>query len=367
MVSQESSRAQPNVNVGMVGHLAHGKTTLTAAITTVLSKTYGGNAWTFDQIDNAPEEKALGCTISLSHIEYASTTRHYSHVDCPRNIKYVQNMISGASQMDAAILVVSVTDGEMPQTREHILLARQVGVSSIVVFLNKCDTVDDEELLALVEMSVRELLTAYDYLGDDVPVLWGSALKALEGEPVWEAKIIELVQNLDTFIPTPDRAVDFPFLLPIEAVNSIAGQGVSVSGLVERGIFKVNDNLEVVGINDTKISVYTGIEYFGESQDDGLSGEIVKVSLSDLQPKDVKRGMVLVKAGTTPANSKFTTEVYILSTSEGGRHTPIFKGYRPQFYFCTTQMTGVIELPDGLDAVNPGDNAPLTVTLAKPI
>ncbi|WP_187650948.1 elongation factor Tu, partial [Xenorhabdus indica] len=353
---------KPHVNVGTIGHVDHGKTTLTAAITTVLAKTYGGNARAFDQIDNAPEEKARGITISTSHVEYDTPSRHYAHVDCPGHADYVKNMITGAAQMDGAILVVAATDGPMPQTREHILLGRQVGVPYIIVFLNKCDMVDDEELLELVEMEVRELLSQYDFPGDDTPIIRGSALKALEGDAEWEAKIIELAEALDSYIPEPERDIDKPFLLPIEDVFSISGRGTVVTGRVERGIVKVGDEVEIVGIKETTKTTCTGVEMFRKLLDEGRAGENVGVLLRGTKRDDVERGQVLAKPGSIHPHTQFESEVYILSKDEGGRHTPFFKGYRPQFYFRTTDVTGTIELPEGVEMVMPGDNINMKVT-----
>ncbi|TRN53173.1 elongation factor Tu [Salmonella enterica subsp. enterica] len=468
MSKEKFERTKPHVNVGTIGHVDHGKTTLTAAITTVLAKTYGGAARAFDQIDNAPEEKARGITINTSHVEYDTPTRHYAHVDCPGHADYVKNMITGAAQMDGAILVVAATDGPMPQTREHILLGRQVGVPYIIVFLNKCDMVDDEELLELVEMEVRELLSQYDFPGDDTPIVrgsalkalegdaeWeakiielagfldsyipeperaidkpfllpiedvfsisgrgtvvtgrvergiikvgeeveivgiketqkstctglsqydfpgddtpivrGSALKALEGDAEWEAKIIELAGFLDSYIPEPERAIDKPFLLPIEDVFSISGRGTVVTGRVERGIIKVGEEVEIVGIKETQKSTCTGVEMFRKLLDEGRAGENVGVLLRGIKREEIERGQVLAKPGTIKPHTKFESEVYILSKDEGGRHTPFFKGYRPQFYFRTTDVTGTIELPEGVEMVMPGDNIKMVVTLIHPI
>ncbi len=467
MSKEKFERTKPHVNVGTIGHVDHGKTTLTAAITTVLAKTYGGAARAFDQIDNAPEEKARGITINTSHVEYdtptrhyahvdcpghadyvknmitgaaqmdgailvvAATdgpmpqtrehillgrqvgvpyiivflnkcdmvddeellelvemevrellsqydfpgddtpidtpTRHYAHVDCPGHADYVKNMITGAAQMDGAILVVAATDGPMPQTREHILLGRQVGVPYIIVFLNKCDMVDDEELLELVEMEVRELLSQYDFPGDDTPIVRGSALKALEGDAEWEAKILELAGFLDSYIPEPERAIDKPFLLPIEDVFSISGRGTVVTGRVERGIIKVGEEVEIVGIKETQKSTCTGVEMFRKLLDEGRAGENVGVLLRGIKREEIERGQVLAKPGTIKPHTKFESEVYILSKDEGGRHTPFFKGYRPQFYFRTTDVTGTIELPEGVEMVMPGDNIKMVVTLIHPI
>ena len=367
MSKEKFERTKPHVNVGTIGHVDHGKTTLTAAITTVLAKTYGGSARAFDQIDNAPEEKARGITINTSHVEYDTPTRHYAHVDCPGHADYVKNMITGAAQMDGAILVVAATDGPMPQTREHILLGRQVGVPFIIVFMNKCDMVDDEELLELVEMEVRELLSAYDFPGDDLPVIRGSALKALEGEAEWEAKIIELAEALDSYIPEPERAIDKPFLLPIEDVFSISGRGTVVTGRVERGIIKVGEEVEIVGIKDTVKSTCTGVEMFRKLLDEGQAGDNVGVLLRGTKREEVERGQVLAKPGTITPHTKFKAEVYVLSKEEGGRHTPFFANYRPQFYFRTTDVTGVITLPEGVEMVQPGDHATFGVELIQPI
>jgi elongation factor Tu len=367
MAKAKFERTKPHVNVGTIGHVDHGKTTLTAAITTVLAKTYGGDASAFDMIDNAPEERARGITISTSHVEYDTPARHYAHVDCPGHADYVKNMITGAAQMDGAILVVAATDGPMPQTREHILLGRQVGVPFMVVFMNKCDMVDDEELLELVEMEVRELLSEYEFPGDDLPVIQGSALKALEGDPAWEAKIIELADALDTYIPLPERDIDKPFLLPIEDVFSISGRGTVVTGRVERGIVKTGDEVEIIGIRDTTKSVCTGVEMFRKLLDEGRAGENVGALLRGTKREDVERGQVLAKPGSIKPHTKFEAEVYVLSKDEGGRHTPFFKGYRPQFYFRTTDVTGAVELPEGVEMVMPGDNLKFKVELIHPI
>lgn len=367
MAKEQFQRNKLHVNVGTIGHVDHGKTTLTAAITTVLSKIYGGQARAFDQIDNAPEEQARGITINTSHVEYETMNRHYAHVDCPGHADYVKNMITGAAQMDGAILVVAATDGPMPQTREHILLGRQVGVPYIVVFLNKCDMVDDEELLELVEMEVRDLLSQYDFPGDDTPIVRGSALKALEGESQWEEKIIELARHLDTYIPNPVRSIDLPFLLPIEDVFSISGRGTVVTGRVERGVVKVGDEVEIIGIKPTVKSTCTGVEMFRKLLDQGQAGENVGVLLRGVKREDIERGQVLAKPGSIKPHKVFEAEVYVLSKDEGGRHTPFFKGYRPQFYFRTTDVTGSIELPDGIEMVMPGDNIKITVTLIHPI
>ncbi|QJC38237.1 elongation factor Tu [Enterobacteriaceae endosymbiont of Donacia marginata] len=367
MSKKKFERSKPHINVGTIGHVDHGKTTLTAAITTVLSKKYGGSAKAFDQIDNAPEEKARGITINTSHVEYDTKNRHYAHVDCPGHADYVKNMITGAAQMDGAILVVAATDGPMPQTREHILLARQVGVPYIIVFLNKCDMVDDEELLELVEMEVRDLLTQYNFPGDTTPIIQGSALKALEGDKKWEEKIIELANYLDTYIPNPIREIDKPFLLPIEDVFSISGRGTVVTGRVERGIIKVGEEVEIIGIRNTIKSICTGVEMFRKLLDEGRAGENVGILLRGIKREDIERGQVLAKPGSINPHTKFEAEVYILSKDEGGRHTAFFKGYRPQFYFRTTDVTGTIELPSNIEMVMPGDNINMIVTLIYPI
>jgi elongation factor Tu len=367
MAKAKFERTKPHVNVGTIGHVDHGKTTLTAAITTVLAKTYGGDASAFDMIDNAPEERERGITISTSHVEYDTPARHYAHVDCPGHADYVKNMITGAAQMDGAILVVAATDGPMPQTREHILLGRQVGVPYMIVFMNKCDMVDDEELLELVEMEVRELLTEYEFPGDDLPVIQGSALKALEGDPAWEAKIVELAEALDTYIPEPERDIDKPFLLPIEDVFSISGRGTVVTGRVERGIVKTGDEVEIVGIKETTKSTCTGVEMFRKLLDEGRAGENVGALLRGTKREDVERGQVLAKPGSINPHTSFEAEVYVLSKDEGGRHTPFFKGYRPQFYFRTTDVTGAVELPEGVEMVMPGDNLKFVVELIHPI
>jgi elongation factor Tu len=367
-VSKEKfDRSKPHVNVGTIGHVDHGKTTLTAAITKVLAETYGGDVKAFDQIDNAPEEKARGITISTSHVEYDTPERHYAHVDCPGHADYVKNMITGAAQMDGGILVVAATDGPMPQTREHILLSRQVGVPFIIVFMNKCDMVDDEELLELVEMEVRELLSEYEFPGDDLPVIQGSALKALEGDAKWIPAILELATALDTYIPLPERDIDKPFLLPIEDVFSISGRGTVVTGRVERGIVKVGEAVAVVGIKETAESTCTGVEMFRKLLDEGRAGENVGVLLRGIKREEIERGQVLAKPGSITPHTKFESEVYVLSKDEGGRHTPFFKGYRPQFYFRTTDVTGAVELPEGVEMVMPGDNLKFVVELICPI
>ena len=367
MAKEKFERNKPHVNVGTIGHVDHGKTTLTAALTRVCSEVFGSAKVDFDKIDSAPEEKARGITINTAHVEYDSAVRHYAHVDCPGHADYVKNMITGAAQMDGAILVVAATDGPMPQTREHILLGRQVGVPYIIVFLNKCDMVDDEELLDLVEMEVRELLSEYNFPGDDTPIIRGSALKALEGEAAWEEKIIELAAALDSYIPEPERAIDQPFLLPIEDVFSIAGRGTVVTGRVERGIVKVGEEVAIVGIKETTKTTCTGVEMFRKLLDEGRAGENVGVLLRGIKREDVERGQVLAKPGTITPHTKFESEVYVLSKEEGGRHTPFFKGYRPQFYFRTTDVTGTIELPEGVEMVMPGDNIKMVVTLICPI
>ena len=369
MAKEKFERNKPHVNVGTIGHVDHGKTTLTAALTKVCSETWGGSARAFDQIDNAPEEKARGITINTSHVEYDSAIRHYAHVDCPGHADYVKNMITGAAQMDGAILVCSAADGPMPQTREHILLARQVGVPYIIVFLNKCDMVDDAELLELVEMEVRELLSKYDFPGDDVPIIKGSALKALEGDQseIGEPAIYRLADALDSYIPTPERAVDQPFLLPIEDVFSISGRGTVVTGRVERGIVKVGEEIEIVGIKPTVKTTCTGVEMFRKLLDQGQAGDNVGVLLRGTKREDVERGQVLAKPGSITPHTHFTGEVYVLSKDEGGRHTPFFANYRPQFYFRTTDVTGAITLPEGTEMVMPGDNVSITVKLICPI
>jgi len=367
-VSKEKfERNKPHVNVGTIGHVDHGKTTLTAAITNVLAKANGGEAKDFAAIDNAPEERERGITISTSHVEYDTETRHYAHVDCPGHADYVKNMITGAAQMDGGILVVAATDGPMPQTREHILLSRQVGVPHLVVFMNKCDMVDDEELLELVEMEVRELLSEYDFPGDDLPVIQGSALKALEGEAEWEEKIMELAAALDSYIPLPERDIDKPFILPIEDVFSISGRGTVVTGRVERGIVKVGEEIEIIGLKDTTKTTCTGVEMFRKLLDEGRAGENVGVLLRGTKREEIERGQVLAKPGSITPHTKFESEVYVLSKDEGGRHTPFFKGYRPQFYFRTTDITGAVELPEGVEMVMPGDNLKFIVELIAPI
>ncbi|MGB7300918.1 MAG: elongation factor Tu [Burkholderiaceae bacterium] len=369
MAKGKFERTKPHVNVGTIGHVDHGKTTLTAAITTVLTKKYGGEAKGYDQIDAAPEEKARGITISTAHVEYETENRHYAHVDCPGHADYVKNMITGAAQMDGAILVVSSADGPMPQTREHILLARQVGVPYVVVYMNKCDMVDDEELLELVEMEVRELLSKYEFPGDDTPIIRGSALKALEGDQsdIGEPSIFKLAEALDSYIPQPERAVDGAFLLPIEDVFSISGRGTVVTGRIERGIVNVGDELEIVGIKDTAKTTCTGVEMFRKLLDQGMAGDNVGVLLRGTKREDVERGQVLSKPGSITPHTKFECEVYVLSKDEGGRHTPFFNNYRPQFYFRTTDVTGSVQLPEGTEMVMPGDNVKMEVTLIAPI
>jgi elongation factor Tu len=367
MAKEKFERSKPHVNVGTIGHVDHGKTTLTAAISAVLTKVHGGEVKDFAQIDNAPEERERGITINTSHIEYDTETRHYAHVDCPGHADYIKNMITGAAQMDGAILVVAATDGPMPQTREHILLSRQVGVPFIIVFMNKCDMVDDEELLELVEMEVRELLSEYEFPGDDLPVIQGSALGALQGEAKWEEKVVELADALDSYIPEPERAIDGAFIMPIEDVFSISGRGTVVTGRVERGIITVGDEVEVVGIRDTQKSTCTGVEMFRKLLDEGRAGENCGVLLRGLKREDVERGQVLCQPGSISPHTKFESEVYVLSKDEGGRHTPFFKGYRPQFYFRTTDITGSVELPEGVEMVMPGDNLKFVVELINPV
>jgi elongation factor Tu len=367
MAKEKFVRDKVHVNVGTIGHVDHGKTTLTAALTSVLAKKFGGAALKFDQIDNAPEEKARGITINSAHVEYDTAARHYAHVDCPGHADYVKNMITGAAQMDGAILVVAATDGPMPQTREHILLARQVGVPYIIVFLNKCDMVDDEELLELVEMDVRDLLNQYEFPGDDTPIIRGSALGALNGEEKWEEKILELANTLDTYIPDPKRDTDHPFLLPIEDIFSISGRGTVVTGRVERGIVKVGDEVEIVGIRPTAKTVVTGVEMFRKLLDQGQAGDNIGVLLRGTKREEVERGQVLAAPGSITPHTKFSGQVYVLSKDEGGRHTPFFKGYRPQFFFRTTDITGTIELKEGVEMVMPGDNTDMIVTLIHPV
>mgnify|MGYP006265990413 FL=1 len=369
MAKAKFERSKPHVNVGTIGHVDHGKTTLTAAMTKVLAAEYGGVAQDFSQIDNAPEERERGITIATAHVEYETHDRHYAHVDCPGHADYVKNMITGAAQMDGAILVVSAADGPMPQTREHILLARQVGVPAMVVFLNKADMVDDEELLELVEMEVRELLSSYDFPGDDIPIITGSALKALEGDTgeMGSQAIVKLVQAMDEYMPEPERAVDGAFLMPIEDVFSISGRGTVVTGRVERGIIKTGSDVEIVGINKTTKTVVTGVEMFRKLLDEGRAGDNIGALLRGTKRDDVERGQVLCKPGSITPHTKFECEVYVLGKDEGGRHTPFFDGYRPQFYFRTTDVTGACDLPSGTEMVMPGDNVQMTVSLIAPI
>lgn len=367
MAKGKFERTKPHVNVGTIGHVDHGKTTLTAAITTILSKHFGGEAKGYDQIDAAPEEKARGITINTSHVEYETATRHYAHVDCPGHADYVKNMITGAAQMDGAILVVSAADGPMPQTREHILLARQVGVPAIVVFLNKVDQVDDPELLELVEMEVRELLDSYEFPGDDTPIIRGSALKALEGDKEWQEKVWELMEAVDSYIPTPDRDVDKPFLMAVEDTMTITGRGTVATGRVERGVLHVNDPLEIVGIRETQNTVCTGIEMFRKLLDEAQAGDNIGCLLRGIKREEIVRGQVLCKPGSVTPHTEFEGQVYILTKEEGGRHTPFFDGYRPQFYFRTTDITGIIALEEGVEMVMPGDNATFNVELIHPI
>jgi elongation factor Tu len=369
MAKEKFERTKPHVNVGTIGHVDHGKTTLTAAITTILSKKFGGAAKKYDEIDSSPEEKARGITINTAHVEYETATRHYAHVDCPGHADYVKNMITGAAQMDGAILVVSAADGPMPQTREHILLARQVGVPYIIVYMNKADMVDDAELLELVEMEIRELLSKYDFPGDDTPIVIGSALKALEGDQsdIGEPSIIKLAEALDSYIPEPERAIDKPFLMPVEDVFSISGRGTVVTGRVERGIIKVGEEIEIVGIVPTLKTTCTGVEMFRKLLDQGQAGDNVGVLLRGTKREEVQRGQVLAKPGSIKPHTKFSAEIYVLSKDEGGRHTPFFNGYRPQFYFRTTDVTGAIELPAGTEMVMPGDNVSIKVSLIAPI
>jgi elongation factor Tu len=367
MAKQKFDRSKPHVNIGTIGHVDHGKTTLTAAITNVLSKKGYADFVDYANIDKAPEERERGITINTSHVEYQTDKRHYAHVDCPGHADYVKNMITGAAQMDGAILVIAATDGVMAQTREHILLARQVGVPRMVVFMNKCDMVDDEELLDLVEMEIREILNEYGFEGDDTPIIRGSALKALEGDPVYEAKVLELMDAVDTWIETPARDTDKPFLMPIEDVFTITGRGTVVTGRVERGQLKLNDEVEIVGIKPTRKSVVTGIEMFRKQLDYAEAGDNAGVLLRGVNREDVERGQVLAKPGSVTPHTKFKAQVYVLSKEEGGRHTPFFSNYRPQFYFRTTDVTGVIELPEGTEMVMPGDNVEMTVELIAPI
>ena len=369
MAKGKFERKKPHVNVGTIGHVDHGKTTLTAAMTMILSKQFGGDVKTYEQIDSAPEEKARGITINTAHVEYETKNRHYAHVDCPGHADYVKNMITGAAQMDGAILVVSAADGPMPQTREHILLARQVGVPYIIVFMNKADMVDDKELLELVEMEVRELLSKYEFPGDTTPIVIGSALKAMEGDKgeLGEGAIMKLADALDAYIPTPKRVIDKPFLMPVEDVFSISGRGTVVTGRVERGLIKVGEEIEIVGLKPTLKTVCTGVEMFRKLLDEGQAGDNVGILLRGTKREEVERGQVLAKPATITPHTKFTAEVYVLSKDEGGRHTPFFNGYRPQFYFRTTDVTGSIELPAGTEMVMPGDNIQMTVSLIQPI
>ncbi|MEC2057944.1 elongation factor Tu [Peribacillus psychrosaccharolyticus] len=361
-------RSKPHVNVGTIGHVDHGKTTLTAAITTVLAKSGGAEARAYDQIDGAPEERERGITISTAHVEYETETRHYAHVDCPGHADYVKNMITGAAQMDGGILVVSAADGPMPQTREHILLSKQVGVPFLVVFMNKCDMVDDEELLELVEMEIRDLLSEYDFPGDDIPVIKGSALKALEGDAVWEEKIHELMTAVDEYIPNPTRDTDKPFMMPVEDVFSITGRGTVATGRVERGVVKVGDVIDIIGLNEEpKPTTVTGVEMFRKLLDYAEAGDNIGALLRGVAREDIQRGQVLAKPGTITPHSKFKAEVYVLSKEEGGRHTPFFTNYRPQFYFRTTDVTGICNLPEGVEMVMPGDNIEMSVELIAPI
>ncbi|SEN78156.1 translation elongation factor 1A (EF-1A/EF-Tu), partial [Nitrosomonas marina] len=369
MAKSKFERSKPHVNVGTIGHVDHGKTTLTAAITTILTTKFGGESKSYDQIDSAPEERARGITINTAHVEYETTSRHYAHVDCPGHADYVKNMITGAAQMDGAILVVSAADGPMPQTREHILLARQVGVPYIIVYMNKADMVDDAELLELVEMEIRELLSKYDFPGDDTPIIVGSALKALEGDQseIGEPSILKLAEALDNYIPEPERAIDGAFIMPVEDVFSISGRGTVVTGRVERGIIKVGEEIEIVGLKPTLKTVCTGVEMFRKLLDQGQAGDNVGVLLRGTKREEVERGQVLAKPGSISPHTKFSAEIYVLSKEEGGRHTPFFPGYRPQFYFRTTDVTGSIELPAGTEMVMPGDNISVTVNLIAPI
>ena len=369
MAREKYERTLPHVNVGTIGHVDHGKTTLTAALTKVCAETYGGDAVAFDGIDNAPEERERGIAIATSHVEYVSTNRHYAHVDCPGHADYVKNMITGAAQMDGAILVVSAADGPMPQTREHILLARQVGVPKIVVFLNKADQVDDPELQELVELEIRELLNEYEFPGDDTPIITGSALKALEGDTseIGVSAVQKLVEELDVYVPEPERDIDKPFLMPIEDVFTISGRGTVVTGRIESGIVKTGDALEIVGINDTTTTTCTGVEMFRKSLDEGRAGENCGVLLRGIERDAVERGQVLAQPGSITPHTEFEAEIYVLSKEEGGRHTPFFSNYRPQFYFRTTDVTGACALPDGVEMVMPGDNVKMTVSLIAPI
>ena len=368
MSKEKFDRSKPHVNIGTIGHVDHGKTTLTAAITKVLAKNNPKVQFVaFDQIDKAPEEKARGITIATAHVEYETKNRHYAHVDCPGHADYVKNMITGAAQMDGAILVVAATDGPMPQTREHILLARQVGVPAMVVFMNKADAVDDPELLELVELEVRELLSAYEFPGDDIPVIKGSALKALEGDPEWEKTVDELMAAVDSYIPTPERDIEKPFLMPVEDIFTISGRGTVATGRVERGKIKVGESVEIVGIRPTKSTVVTGVEMFKKLLDEGVAGDNVGLLLRGVERKDIERGQVMSKPGSITPHTKFKAEAYVLTKEEGGRHTPFFTGYRPQFYFRTTDVTGVAHLPEGVEMVMPGDNVAMEIELIAPI
>jgi elongation factor Tu len=368
MSKEKFDRSKPHVNIGTIGHVDHGKTTLTAAITKVLAKNNPKVQFiAFDQIDKAPEEKARGITIATAHVEYETANRHYAHVDCPGHADYVKNMITGAAQMDGAILVVAATDGPMPQTREHILLARQVGVPAMVVFMNKADAVDDPELLELVELEVRELLSAYEFPGDDIPVIRGSALKALEGDPAWEKTVLELMEAVDSYIPTPERDIEKPFLMPVEDIFTIQGRGTVATGRVERGKVKVNEQVEIVGIRPTNKTVVTGVEMFKKLLAEGVAGDNVGLLLRGVERKDIERGQVIAKPGSITPHTKFKAEAYVLTKEEGGRHTPFFTGYRPQFYFRTTDVTGVAHLPEGVEMVMPGDNVAMEIELIAPI
>jgi len=369
MSKAKFERTKPHVNVGTIGHVDHGKTTLTAALTKILSAKHGGEVKAFDEIDNAPEERARGITIATAHVEYETDNRHYAHVDCPGHADYVKNMITGAAQMDGAVLVVSAADGPMPQTREHILLARQVGVPYIVVYMNKCDMVDDEELLELVEMEIRELLDKYEFPGDDTPIIRGSALKALEGDAtdLGEGSVLALAEALDTYIPEPERAIDGAFLMPVEDVFSISGRGTVATGRVERGVVKVGEEVAIIGIKETEKTTCTGVEMFRKLLDEGVAGDNIGVLLRGVKREDIERGQVLAKPGSITPHTHFEAEVYVLSKEEGGRHTPFFKGYRPQFYFRTTDVTGAVELPEGVEMVMPGDNIQMKVNLIAPI
>ena len=369
MSKAKFERTKPHVNVGTIGHVDHGKTTLTAALTKILAAKHGGEVKAFDEIDNAPEERARGITIATAHVEYETDNRHYAHVDCPGHADYVKNMITGAAQMDGAVLVVSAADGPMPQTREHILLARQVGVPYIVVYMNKCDMVDDEELLELVEMEIRELLDKYEFPGDDTPIIRGSALKALEGDTtdLGEGSVMALAASLDSYIPQPERAIDGAFLMPVEDVFSISGRGTVATGRVERGVVKVGEEVAIIGIKDTEKTTCTGVEMFRKLLDEGVAGDNIGVLLRGVKREDIERGQVLAKPGSITPHTHFEAEVYVLSKEEGGRHTPFFKGYRPQFYFRTTDVTGAVELPEGVEMVMPGDNIQMKVNLIAPI